>query len=420
MRNERQRTLRLAVACLLIASGMACSSHESQETEQASRAIQVVSGNYQTGGADGPLAEPVVFRVTRTDGSALPGALVRFRVISGGGQAGAALATTDAQGLAGTTWTAGAGPDPLLRAESEDEDGRVCSAYAYANTELRLQTAWISGVNFYRNFSERVDHDGRIFESNSVLTFSDASREEMKVLFSKSAEEDLREVMTSLDVAAPAELGLSSSDPNSKIKIYARRYAPYDTGAWIGVQNAAIMFDAIDCQRLSPDLAANHLYVRRGLKHEITHMVELLIVGPQNVLTSWPPCWFNEGLAEHESGGVSSCPAPITTVDQLDAWFADPNHSRHPLEIQEFEDIPAGQGCQYYTLFGLVVDFLLDPQGGGRTGADIKAMLRELAQSHDFSGAFANHMGMSVATLHDNVRDLLAAWLLNRSGGRRS
>lgn len=408
------------MACLLVAAGIACSGNGTEEPEQPSRAIQVASGNYQTGGADVPLVEPVVFRVTRTSGAPLPGALVRFRVISGGGQVGAAEATSDAQGLAATTWTAGTGLDPLLRAESRDEDDRVCTAYAYANTELRLETAWISGVTFYRNFSEPVGHDGRIFESNAILTFSDTSSEEMKVLFSKSAEEDLREVMASLTVAAPSELGISGIDPSTKIKIYAKRRPPYDTGTWIGAQNPAIMFDAIDCQRLSSDLAANHLYVRRGLKHEITHMVQLLIVGPQNVVHSWPPSWFNEGLAEHESGGVAAYPAPITTVEQLDAWFADPDHTRNPLDIQDFEDIPANQGGQYYALFGLVVDFLLDPQGGGRTGADVKALLLELVQSHDFAGAFADHMGMSVATLHDNLRDVLAAWLLSRSASERS
>jgi hypothetical protein len=404
------------LASLLVAAGAGCSAGGPETPEPAARTIRVVSGNYQQGGLGAPLAEPVVFQVRDPGGAPLPGALVRFRVVAGGGQVGASEAVCDSQGLAGATWTAGDGLDPLLRAESQDENSRICTAYAYANTDLRLETGWISGVTFYRNFSEPVDHDGRVFESNAILTFSDSSSEELKVLFSKSAEEGLREVMASLTVASPAELGISGSDTDTKIKIYAKRRPPYDTGTWIGARNPAIMFDAIDCQRLSPDLAANHRYVRRGLKHEITHMVQLLIVGPSNVVGSWPPCWFNEGLAEHESAGVSSCPAPITTVAMLDAWFADPNHSRHPLEIQDFEDIPANQGCQYYAVFGLVVDFLLDPQGGGRTGADVKALLLELAQSHDFPGAFANHMGVSVAYLHDNLRDLLAAWLEGRDG----
>jgi hypothetical protein len=389
-------------------------SHLPEEQEASDLTIEVVSGNYQLGGAGAPLPEPVVFRVSGPDGRPVQGAVVRFRAIAGGGQVGTAEAASDAQGLAGTSWTAGDGLDPLLRAESADEDGRLGTAYAYANTELRLETAWISGITFYQNFTEPVEHDGRIFESNAILTFSDASAEEMKVLFSKSAEEDLREIMASLAVADAAELGISAAAPDSKIKIYARRRPPYATGIWIGALNPAIIFDSIDCQRFSSNLAANHAYVRRGLKHEITHMVQLLIIGLQNVVDSWPPCWFTEGLAEHVSGGASSCPGPITTVDQLDAWLSDPRHSVAPLEIQEFEDIPSGLGCEYYTLFGLVLDFLLDPQGGGRTGADVKALLVELAQSRDFPAAFANYMGMSVDYLRDNLRDVLAAWLQSR------
>jgi len=413
MRIGRFAPDRLLLAALLVLSGAAC-SHLPEEQQASDFTIEVVSGNYQAGAAGAPLPEPVVFRVSGPDGRPVPGAAVRFRVIAGGGQIGTAEATSDAQGLAGTSWTAGDGLDPLLRAECADEEGRLSTAYAYANTELRLETAWISGVTFYQNFTEPVEHDGRIFESNSILTFSDASAEEMKVLFSKSAEEDLREIMASLAVADAGELGISGAAPDTKIKLYARRRPPYATGIWIGALNPAIMFDSIDCQRLSPDLAANHAYVRRGLKHEITHMVQLLIIGPQNVVDSWPPCWYTEGLAEHVSGGVSSCPGPITTVDQLDAWLSDPRHSVAPLEIQQFEDIPSGLGCEYYTLFGLVIDFLLDPQGGGRTGADVKALLVELAQSHDFTAAFANHMGMSVGYLRDHLRDLLAVWLQSR------
>ncbi len=411
------KTGRRADAYLLLVSLLvlvpAC-SNPPEAPETPSRTIQVASGNYQTGGAGVPLAEPVVFRVSGPDGSPIPGALVRFRVIAGGGQVGAVEAVSDSQGLAGTSWTAGNGLDPLLRAESTDEENRLCTAYAYANTELRLDTAWTSGITFYKNFTESVEHDGRIFESNFILTFSDASAEEMKVLFSKSAEEDLREIMASLAVADAAELGISGAAPSTKIKIYARRSPPYNTGTWVGVQNSAIMFDSIDCQRFSSNLAANHAYVRRGLKHELTHMVQLLIVGTRNVVDSWPPCWFTEGLAEHVSGAVSSCPGPITTVAQLDAWLSDPRHSVHPLEIVEFEDIPSGLGCEYYNMFGLVLDFLLDAQGGGRTGADVKALLLELAQSHDFPVAFANHMGMSADYLHDRLRVLLATWLQGR------
>jgi hypothetical protein len=415
MKFNQIRSLRAIMVLSLVSAGAACAPHEPETLVQANRTLAVVSGNYQYGWADAPLAEPVVFEVRDLSGVPLPGAAVRFRVISGGGHVDAGEATCDGQGRAGVNWTAGVGLDPLLQALSLDENNLAGTAYAYANTDLRLETGWISGIIYYTNFTDPLDHDGRIFESNAFLTFSDASSEEMKVLFSKSAEEDLREIMASLAVVDAAELAISGTDSRTKIKVYARRLPPYDTGIWVGAQNPAIMFDAIDSQRLSLDLAANHLYVRRGLKHEITHMVQLLIIGPQNVVNAWPPVWFTEGLAEHESQSVSSCTAPITSVIELDAWFALSGH-RNPLDIWEWEDfLSTDQPAEYYPMFELVLDFLLDPAGANRCGADVKALLKELAITHDFRAAFANHMGMSVDALRDNLRDLLAAWLESRT-----
>ena len=88
-----------------------------------------------------------------------------------------------------------------------------------------------------------------------------------------------------------------------------------------------------------------------------------------------------------------------------------PGH-RNPLEILEWEDfLPTDRPCEYYTLFGLVLDFLLDPAGAGRSGLDVKNLLQELALTHDFEGAFETHLGLSVGQLHDDLRPLLTAWL---------
>jgi hypothetical protein len=415
MKPIRLCPLRAIFIFALVAVGAACSPHDPDPSDQATRTLEVVSGNYQQGGADVPLTEPVVVEVRDLSGAPLPGAAVSFRVVSGGGRVDTNTATTDGQGRAGVNWTAGTGLDPLLQAQSVDENNVAATAYAYANTELRLETGWISGIPFYTNFTEPLDHDGRIFESNAFLTFSDDSSEDMKVLFSKSAEEDLREIMASLTVADAAELGISGTDPDTKIKVYSNRRLSFNPGTWAGAKNSAIIFDAIDSSRLSGNRTANHIYVRRGLKHEITHIVQLLLVGPENVVAAWPPFWFTEGLAEHESHAVSSCPALITSVAELDAWLAVPGH-RNPLEIGEWEDfLSSDSPCEYYTMFGLVLDFLLDPAGANRSGADVKALLHELAITHDFTAAFANHMGLSVAALHDNLRDLLAAWLEART-----
>ena len=67
---------------------------------------------YQSGGAQAaqvntPQAQPLVVQVTDTAGFAVSGASVTWSVAAGGGQVGAATSTSDAQGLASVTTTAG-------------------------------------------------------------------------------------------------------------------------------------------------------------------------------------------------------------------------------------------------------------------------------------------------------------------------
>ncbi len=67
-------------------------------------AIAVVTAGPYMGTAGLPLADPVAFRVTGTDGQPLDGVQVSFAA-TGSGTATPATATTDAQGIAKTTWT---------------------------------------------------------------------------------------------------------------------------------------------------------------------------------------------------------------------------------------------------------------------------------------------------------------------------
>ena len=73
--------------------------------------LAAVSGGGQTGTVGKPaattLAQPLVVRVTATDGLPVQGVAVSFAATSGGGSVAPAAATTDANGLAQTSWTLG-------------------------------------------------------------------------------------------------------------------------------------------------------------------------------------------------------------------------------------------------------------------------------------------------------------------------
>lgn len=70
--------------------------------------LTVVSGNAQSGGSGLALTNPLVVRVTASDGVPVPGVNVTFAVASGGGSLGTPSVPTDANGFAQTTWQLGA------------------------------------------------------------------------------------------------------------------------------------------------------------------------------------------------------------------------------------------------------------------------------------------------------------------------
>lgn len=75
-------------------------------------AIQIVSGDGQTGVAGEQLPEPVVVRVTDSTGAPVEGQIINFVVTVGGGSVFAGVALSDADGTARELWTLGPAPGP--------------------------------------------------------------------------------------------------------------------------------------------------------------------------------------------------------------------------------------------------------------------------------------------------------------------
>ncbi len=75
--------------------------------EQIATVIAVISGDGQTATVGQALTEALVVRADDAGGTAVVGVDLAFAVTSGGGTVGSSTATSDAQGLASTTWTLG-------------------------------------------------------------------------------------------------------------------------------------------------------------------------------------------------------------------------------------------------------------------------------------------------------------------------
>ena len=67
--------------------------------------------------------------------------------------------------------------------------------------------AWISGITFY-NDGQDIPHDGRIYETDHILVFSDASSDAVKMKYARMAEASFRELLSAFDIPDAAEPGI--------------------------------------------------------------------------------------------------------------------------------------------------------------------------------------------------------------------
>lgn len=108
------RRSRWALSLLTTMTAMlaaACGSGTSEPKGNAAAAnIQVVSGNGQVGLVGQALSEPLIVKVTSSNGTTLSGVTVTFTVTSGSASVSPGTTTTDASGQAKTTVTLGSSP----------------------------------------------------------------------------------------------------------------------------------------------------------------------------------------------------------------------------------------------------------------------------------------------------------------------
>lgn len=218
---------RLALSAILLVATLSttlssCTSDTTEPVGPLDAVLSVVSGENQPGEAGSQLDAPIVVRVAQSS-NPIPDASVRFDIILGGGQLSTWVVTTDSDGLAEVSWTLGAGPDYILKASLADRDYTAEAVYVHAATELNFDTQWISHGPFHIEV-ERIEHDGRVLESNNFLTFSDASSDDVKMIYATMAEESFYELKQVFEITSSEELGIQGSDKFSKIRIYSNRY----------------------------------------------------------------------------------------------------------------------------------------------------------------------------------------------------
>jgi hypothetical protein len=96
------------VQATLTAGSNTLSSNAAVTVSQVPRRLVKVSGDFQTDTTGGTLQAPIVVRVEDSLAHPIPGIPLAFAVTLGGGNTTPQADTTDASGLASTTWTVGA------------------------------------------------------------------------------------------------------------------------------------------------------------------------------------------------------------------------------------------------------------------------------------------------------------------------
>ena len=400
--NPRKKSVSTCIISLMILYVTGCSEDFLPEPfEKSSLDIQIVSGNYQQGDNTEFLKDSIVFIITDLNQNPVPGKPVDFHIVAGGGMLDDNQRMTDSEGMVYVKWKAGTGIDQIFKATVKDDNGIAAESWVISNSDIELTTKWISGVNFYSNFTEPLQHDNKILETNNFLIFSDAASDDNKVIFAKIAEEHLYDILTWFELEYQ-ELCIDKRDRKTKIKIYAHTNTT-TPGIWRGEENYGILIQSY----------ASPGWVREALKHELVHMVELLTIGPENFVGSCPPVWFTEGIAESLSGNTCICPTPadaypINSQTKLESWFGS---HKNPVTIEEFSDMGSARACEYYEMFGLVINYLLDPEGGDVDCDQVKGMYKDLAVNKNFSISFEQNVSVSLTELEDSIFNWLTNYL---------
>ena len=108
MTKQRRRRFVFPIAFTLAALASSCGGDVTLPDEGEAAEIELIDGNEQVGPVGAALADPLVVRVTDTEGRPVPGREVTF-VSSSGGSLEPETVTTGTDGLASSAWTLGPG-----------------------------------------------------------------------------------------------------------------------------------------------------------------------------------------------------------------------------------------------------------------------------------------------------------------------
>lgn len=256
-------------------------------------------------------------------------------------------------------------------------------------------------------------HDGEPFRSESFEVFSGFSRADTRRYVADALEGHLQDLKATFDISSDEEL--DGWDEGTRIDVLILRYQGTDV-LWTGQSyRYGLIVHAPDSPRYVREGYDEALYDQL-LRHELTHVLEYYLVGRRGTYASVEK-WFHEGVAMVMGG---TPPNRIASVEALGEWRRDMGSypgQGNPIRIETNSDYPtpirsnATQLGRYYLCFELAVRYLLDPDGLGRTPADVKGIYLDVRNGSSFSAAFSARMGIGVDWYETNFYSLMERYL---------
>lgn len=241
-------------------------------------------------------------------------------------------------------------------------------------------------------------HDGQPYSSVYFTVYSDGASNEMKRQVGEFADRKFPEILQSFNFQNYYDFLYPPG--NNKIDVYINKFHERSIfAAWWGSIFITIRNSVMDTTRL------NYLF-----RHELTHEFEFLIEGTVNLGTD---VWFREGIATYigSDGGWDY----IINVDSLNSWITRnssfPNQG-NPITIHQWENFPEGSDITaYYTVFDLVMKYLLDTNGVGKSLQNVLDLFYDVRNGTPFSTAFENNFGINLIEFESDIFNRLESYL---------
>ncbi len=246
-------------------------------------------------------------------------------------------------------------------------------------------------------------HDGSPVSSNWCIVYSDGASTETKIKAGEFFDLKFEEILTAFQFNNHRDFLLPPE--NEKINLYLNRYHEEQfAAAFWGTVFITLREDDLD--------TALYSYL---FKHELTHEFEYLIEGTPELGTD---VWFREGIAIYI--GSDDGWDFISNADDLNAWISRnssyPNGG-NPITIHNWEDFPEGSDITgYYTVFFVVMRYILDAEGLGRSKEDILQLFFDVRNGVAFSSAFQSNFGITMDDFEEEIFDRLLIYLGDTAG----